>query len=288
MRIVDPETFGRPQAHQLEEDLSLFPNSRPIRCSANVSFLFPDHPLASALNAAADAGFRTVELLNAYVMPPEELGSTLERLGLHADLINLPFGNFDAGDRGFAGDPSRRVEFRRAVELAEALAERISPAKVNCLAGRAVAGVSIDEQLSCLLENLEFVAGRFQSAGIKVVTELLNPIETPGFLLADVATVDTLLTSLGGRVGFQLDVYHLQRSGGELIPTIRAMALRTWHVQLADAPGRSEPGTGEINVPNVLRAITDAGYHGVVGLEYTPTPSGDPFAWMDSAGCVRA
>lgn len=212
----------------------------------------------------------------------------MERLGLRVDLMNLPFGDFAAGDRGFAGNPGRRAEFRRAVQLAEGLAERISPAKVNVLAGRATAGIPVVEQLSCLRENLDFVADRFQSAGIKVVTELLNPIETPGFLLADVPTVDALLESLAGRVGFQLDVYHLQRAGGELIPTIQALAPRTWHVQIADAPGRSEPGTGEINVPNVLRAIRDTGYDGLIGLEYTPTGAGDPFAWMAPAGCARA
>jgi hydroxypyruvate isomerase len=260
----------------------------PIRCSANVAFLFPGRPLASALEAAAEAGFHTVELLDPYVMPPTELGSALKRFGLNVDLMNLPFGDFAAGDRGFAGDPDRRAEFRHGVLLAESIAERISPAKVNVLAGRAVAGIPRAEQLVCLRENLDFVAGRFLPAGIKVVTELLNPIETPGFLLAHVETVDTLLEGLDGRVGFQLDVYHLQRGGGELIPTIRALAARTWHVQIADAPGRSEPGTGEINVPNVLRAIQDAGYHDLVGLEYTPTGTGDPFAWMAAAGCLRA
>jgi len=202
--------------------------------------------------------------------------------------MNLPFGDFAAGDRGFAGDPDRRAAFRQGVLLAEAIAERISPAKVNILAGRAVTGISLAEQLACLRENLEFAAARFLPSGIKVVTELLNPIETPGFLLSDVATVDTLLESLDGRVGFQLDVYHLQRAGGELIPTIRALAARTWHVQVADAPGRSEPGTGEINVPNVLRVIQDTGYDGLVGLEYTPTGIGDPFDWMAAAGCLRA
>lgn len=271
-----------------EEDVNLAHDAPPIRCSANVAFLFPDRPLVAALEAAREADFHTVELLDPYVMPLSELGAALERLDLHVDLMNLPFGDFARGDRGFAGDPGRRAEFRRAVLLAEGVTERVSPAKVNVLAGRAVAGIPLAEQLACLRENLEFAAARFLPAGIRVVTELLNRVETPGFLLGDVATVEALLASLGGRVGFQLDVYHLQRSGGELIPTIRALAPRTWHVQVADAPGRSEPGTGEINVPNVLRAIQTAGYGGLVGLEYRPTGAGDPFAWMAAAGCVPA
>jgi hydroxypyruvate isomerase len=269
-------------------EVNLATDAPPIRCSANVAFLFPDRSLVAALEAAAEAGFHTVELLDPYLIPPAELSAALERLDLHVDLMNLPFGDFARGDRGFAGDPGRRAEFRSAVLLAEALLERVTPAKVNVLAGRAVAGVPLDEQLACLRENLELVAARFQPAGVRVVTELLNRVETPGFLLGDVATVEALLESLAGRVGFQLDVYHLQRSGGELIPTIQALAPHTWHVQVADAPGRSEPGTGEINVPNVLRAIEAAGYGGLVGLEYRPTGTGDPFAWMAAAGCVPA
>ena len=271
-----------------EEVVTLATEAPPIRCSANVAFLFPDRPLVAALEAAAEAGFHTVELLDPYVIPPPELGAALERLGLHVDLMNLPFGDFARGDRWFAGDPGRRAEFRRAVLLAEGVTERVSPAKVNVLAGRAVAGIPLAEQLACLRENLDFAAARFLRSGIRVVTELLNPIETPGFLVANVATVQAVLECLEGRVGFQLDVYHLQRAGGDLIPTIRALAPRTWHVQVADAPGRSEPGTGEINVRNVLRAIQDAGYDGLIGLEYTPTDAGDPFGWMTAAGCVPA
>ena len=173
------------------------------------------------------------------------------------------------------------------MRLADAVVGRISPAKINVLAGRAVAGLPRDAQLDCLRDNLAFVDD-FAPAGIKTVTELLNPVETPEFLLSDVGTLETLLDSLDGRVGFQLDVYQLQRAGGELIPTIRALAKHIWHVQIADAPDRSEPGTGEINIPNVLQAVRAAGYLGLVGLEYFPYRRDDPFGWMTEAHCVPA
>lgn len=271
-----------------EEESVLTIEAPQIRCSANVAFLFPDRPLAGALEAAAEAGFHTVELLDPFGTSPRDLASSLERAGLKVDLMNLPMGDFAAGERGFAGDPRRRAEFREAVRQAESVAERVAPAKVNVLAGRAVPGISRMEQLACLRESLDYVESRFRPGGIQVVTEMLNPVESPGFLLSDIDTVARLLDALGGRVGFQLDVYHLQRAGGELIPTIQSLARHTRHVQIADAPGRSEPGTGEINIPNVLRAIHDAGYQGLVGLEYRPTGTTDPFAWMAAAGCVRA
>ena len=262
---------------------------RPILCSANVAFLFPGRPLVLALEAAAAAGFRTVELLDPYVIEPKTLAAALGRLELTVDLMNLPMGDFAAGDRGFAGDPSRAMEFAEALDRADTLAQHIHPAKVNALAGRRVKNLALRTQLDYLEEQLARAADRFEPAGIKVVTELLNPIETPDYLIADVGRVRQVIGALAGRVGFQLDIYHLQRTRGELINTIRSLASWTWHVQVADAPWRSEPGTGEINVPAVLDAIVAAGYRGHVGLEYHPSGRcADPFAWMDAAGCVRA
>jgi hydroxypyruvate isomerase len=257
------------------------------RCSANVSFLFPDRSLDAALTAAAAAGFGTVELLDPYHLPPQSLKTLLECHGLSVDLINAPFGDFAAGERGLAGDPTRRQEFRKALDLAEELASEVEPAKVNILAGCRT-DAPLAAQMDCLLENLDRAAARFAPARIRVVTELLNPIETPGFLLRDLDTVESILDQLDDRVGFQLDIYQLQRTSGNLIPSIHRLAKRTWHVQVADAPRRSEPGTGEINVPNVLAAVRAASYNGIVGLEYSPISPSDPFAWMAEAGCAKA
>ncbi len=124
---------------------------------------------------------------------------------------------------------------------------------------------------------------------MRLVTELLNPVETPGFLLSSLGQVRSTLAQLDGRVGFQLDVYHLQRTHGELIPTIHQMAHLTSHYQIADHPTRTEPGTGEVNYRNVLSAIAATGYQGLVGCEYKPSaPDVDAFAWMDELGVLKA
>lgn len=261
----------------------------PLRCSANVAMLFPGTPLLVALDRAAAAGFHTVEILDPYQLPPDDLAAELRRRDLQVDLFNLRMGDLAAGDRGFAGDPTRRAEFRVAVDDAVRVAEATGARKVNALAGRRVKGVTEKEQLVVLTEQLSHAADRLAPAGVRVLTELLNPIETPGFLLSSVDTVRDVLGRLGGRVGYQLDIYHLQRTQGELIRTIAALAPITDHVQLADAPDRSEPGTGEINMPNVLAALRATGYEDLVGLEYRPsgrTP--DPFAWMEAMGAARA
>ena len=260
----------------------------PLRCSANVAFLFRGLPLGAALAAASAAGFRTVELLDPYGHPAEWIRDELASLGMRVDLLNAPMGDFAAGDRGFAGNPRNRAAFDRSLDMTAAYANVLKPAKINVLAGRAIAGTPLQAQLQCLRDNLSAAADRLNGPGVQVVTELINPLDTPGFLLADLDTVRGLLDDLGGRVGFQLDVFHLQRSGGNLIPSIRAMAPYTAHVQVADAPDRTEPGSGELNVANILAVVREVGYAGLVGLEYLPTGKGDPFGWMAAANCVPA
>ena len=234
-----------------------------MRCSLNVSFHFPGALLEASLDGARAAGFRTVELLDPYAVELDDLERAVRSRGMRVDLFNLPMGDFAAGERGIAGDPDRREEFRRGVDQAITIGERIRATKVNALAGRRLAGHSEATQLACCIEQLGWAADRLATAGVAVNTELLNPVESPGLLLRDLDRVRTVIADLDGRVGLQLDVYHLQRTQGELLPTIRACADITGHVQIADAPDRTEPGSGEINYDTVLAAIAATGYDGL-------------------------
>ena len=245
--------------------------------------------MEEALDGAVAAGFQTVELLDPYAPDLDDLERALHRRSLRLDLFNLPMGDFTAGERGLAADPGRRQEFRLGVERAMVIAERLGPSKVNALAGHRLPGILESTQMACLTEQLAEASERLASVGVAVNTELLNPIENAGFLLSDLARTRSVIEALDGRVGLQLDVYHLQRTQGELLPTIAACAGITRHVQIADAPGRTEPGSGEINYATVLRAIAESGYRGLVGCEFRPSrPDIDPFTWMDRLGVVRA
>jgi hydroxypyruvate isomerase len=245
--------------------------------------------LDEALDGVVAAGFQTVELLDPYAPDLDDLERALRRRGLRLDLFNLPMGDFAAGDRGFAGDPGRRQEFRLGVDRAMVIAERLGASKVNALAGRRLPALPRSTQLACLTEQLAEAADRLATVGIAVNTELLNPVENTAFLLSDLARTRAVIEDLDGRVGLQLDVYHLQRTQGELVPTIAACAGITGHIQIADAPERTEPGSGEINFATVLAAIADSGYTGLVGCEFRPSrPDIDPFAWMDRLGVVKA
>lgn len=258
-----------------------------VRCSANVSFLFPGRSLEAGLDAARAHGFRTVELLEPYVVPPDELARLLRDRAMRVDLVNVPFGDMARGDRGFAGDPARIAEFEAALEAAADLARVVHPAKANVLAGFRIPGSSAQEQADCLAANVARTADRLAPLGVATVVEMLNPFDNPGFLLDSPDRSLELLARLRGRVGFQLDVFHVRRAGYDLAEVVEKMRPYTRHVQVADGPQRTEPGSGEGEIGAALDLIVRGGYDGVVGLEYGPSrPSADLFGWMEGVGCV--
>jgi hydroxypyruvate isomerase len=260
-----------------------------IPCVANVSFLFPRLNLLESLEAAAAHGFHRVELLDPFALAAPELERNLDRLGLRVELMNLPFGDFATGERGIAGNPNRQAEFLDGLAATAELAERIRPTKVNVLAGVALEGTSRIRQMDVLRANLGRTVDRLEPLGVMVVTELLNERDTPGFLLGDLERIREILDRLEGRVRFQLDVYHLDRAGEAVISSIQVMARAIGHVQIADSPGRTEPGSGKLDMPKILDAISVAEYPGPIGLEYGPSrPDADLFGWMAEMGCVCA
>ena len=253
--------------------------------SANLSWLFDDVPFPERFARAAAAGFDAVEFLFPYDHDPADLRRLLDDNGLRQDLFNLPAGDWDRGERGIAVDPARRDEFGDGVERAIRYADALGCRKLNCLVGLRLADVDRGDQYTCMLQNLGAAAARLGESGITLLTELLNPIETPGFFLDSMDVVRQLLDDVGPGLSFQCDVYHLQRTQGNLVPTIRSVAGRIGHVQIADAPDRHEPGTGEIDYRYVLGELAAAGYDGSIGLEYRPRGrTEDSLGWIAEYG----
>jgi hydroxypyruvate isomerase len=254
------------------------------RFSANLSMMFDDAPFPDRFARAAGAGFGAVEYLFPYEYDADDLRKTLDDHGLRQDLFNLPAGDFAGGERGIAVDPSRRDEFSDGVETALRYADALGNRKINCLVGKSADGVSPQGQYACLVENLSSAAVRLGEEGIALQAELLNPIQTPGFFLDSMERVRRLLHDVPG-LSFQCDVYHLQRTQGNLVETMRSVADRIGHVQIADSPDRHEPGTGEIDYGFVLRELDGLGYTGCVGLEYTPSArTEDTLGWIEALG----
>lgn len=241
------------------------------RFSANLSMLFGEHDFLDRFDAAAKAGFRGVEYLGPYDHSAEEVAARLKKNGLTQVLFNVPSGNWAGGERGIAVLPDRVDEFRAGVEKAIAYAKALGCTQVNCLAGIAPAGVAREELETVFVENLKFAADMLGEAGIRLLIEPINTRDIPGFFLTGTQQALDLIEKVGSpNLWLQYDIYHMQIMEGDLARAIEANLSRIAHIQLADNPGRHEPGTGEINYPFLYDFIDRLGYDGWIGAEYKP------------------
>jgi hydroxypyruvate isomerase len=241
------------------------------RFAANLTMLFNEVPFLDRFEKAAQNGFQAVEFLFPYPYSVEELKERLDRHGLGLVLHNLPAGDWDAGDRGVACDPGRVHEFREGVAKAIAYASALGVPQVNCLAGKAPAGITDDELRETFVGNLRFAAAELKKAGIKLLIEPINHFDIPGFYLNTTAQAIRLMDQVGSdNLFLQYDIYHAQRMEGELAATVQKVLGRIAHIQLADNPGRNEPGTGEINYRFLFQHLDRIGYTGWIGCEYKP------------------
>ena len=234
--------------------------------------LFTEHAFLDRFEAAAKAGFKAVEFLFPYAWTAEEIKQRLDANGLTLVLHNLPAGDWDAGERGIACHPDRVSEFRDGVGKAIAYAKVLGVGQLNCLVGKAPAGVSEDLLRQTVIENLRFAAAELQKAGLRLLIEPINTFDIPDFYLSRTVQAIEILDEVGADNAFvQYDIYHAQRMEGELANTAQKHLARIGHVQLADNPGRNEPGTGEINYAFLFTHLDRIGYDGWIGCEYKPT-----------------
>jgi len=241
------------------------------RFAANLSMLFTEVPFLERFELAARAGFAAVECQFPYEAPAAELRARLDANGLAMVLHNLPAGDWAAGDRGLAALPGRVDEFRAGVPRAIAYAHALGVTQLNCLAGIAPAGVAADTVHRTLVDNLRFAARALAAEGLKLLVEPINTFDIPGFIVNRTAQCVALLDEVGEpNVFVQYDAYHAQRMEGELAGTLARHLPRIAHVQVADNPGRHEPGTGEIRFDFLFAELDRLGYAGWIGCEYRP------------------
>lgn len=250
--------------------------------AANLTMLFNEVPFLERFAAAKAAGFEAVEYLFPYAYDKNELAGLLKTHGLKQVLHNLPAGNWDAGERGIACHPDRVEEFRAGVDKAIEYAKALGCQQVNCLAGKVPAGVSREQAHATFVANLKFAADKLKAAGLKLLIEPINSYDIPGFFLNYTAQAAAILDEVGSdNLYIQYDLYHAQRMEGELAATVQKHLARIAHVQLADNPGRNEPGTGEMNYPFLFRHLDAIGYTGWIGCEYKPkTTTVEGLGWI--------
>jgi hydroxypyruvate isomerase len=241
------------------------------KLNANLTMLFTEVEFLERFGKAAGAGFKAVEFLFPYVYPAAQIAERLAQHQLSLVLHNLPAGDWGAGERGIAVLPDRVGEFQAGVGRAIEYAKALGCAQLNCLVGKTPAGVAPEQVRKTLVDNLRFAAAALAKERIRLLVEPLNGQDMPGFHLVHSGDALALFDEVGhDNVWLQYDIYHMQIMEGNLTRTLRDHLPRIAHMQLADNPGRHEPGTGEIHYPNLLRFIDEAGYTGWIGCEYVP------------------
>ena len=255
-----------------------------LRLSANLSMLYTEHAFLDRFGAAAADGFEGVEYVGPYDYQESTVREALRDNGLTQVLFNLPAGDWDAGERGIACIPGREAEFQDGVGQAIGYAETLGCRQVNCLSGIVLPDLSLSEARAVLRQNLRHAAPRLQQVGIRLLVEPINSFDIPGFALNRSDETLALFEEVGeSNLWLQYDIYHMQRMQGELAQTFERLQPRIAHVQIADTPGRHEPGTGEINFAYLLGRLNELNYDGWIGCEYVPaTTTRAGLSWRDT------
>jgi hydroxypyruvate isomerase len=236
--------------------------------SANISLLFREIPLLERFAAAHEAGFPTVEIQNPYEQSAAALTSAARAAQVQVILINAPLGE-DPRTFGTASRAGREALFRAELERAAEYAQALGAAWVNVLAGRCEPQDQ-PAALGRLADNFNLAAQILGPVGAQPLLEVINPVNAPGYCVADFDLAARILAATDARAGLQFDVYHAAMLGLDPAAAFLRHLPRIRHVQFADHPGRHEPGTGSLDFSAIFRTIRDSGYAGWVGAEYHP------------------
>ncbi len=258
------------------------------RLAANLSMLFTEQDFLARFKAAADAGFSGVEYLFPYDFGAAEIKQQLDANGLTQVLFNLPAGDWSKGERGIACHPDRIEEFRAGVDKAIEYAKVLGNTQVNALAGIRPQGLDCADVRKTFVDNLRFAADRLKAAGIRLVMEMINTRDIPGFYLNTTQQALDIQAEVGSdNLFLQYDIYHMQIMEGDLARTMEANLPLINHIQLADNPGRHEPGTGEINYRFLFEHLDRIGYQGWIGAEYKPkTTTEAGLGWLKTHNVI--
>lgn len=252
------------------------------RFAANISMLFTELPFEERFDAAGKAGFKGVEFLFPYDYAPDTLAELSHAANVQVVLFNMPPGNWEAGERGIACHPDRVKEFQDGVRKSVAYAQSLRCPRIHAMAGLRPPNVSDAAVSKTLVENLRFAATELDKAGLTLVVEPINNYDMPGFVINRSSEgLEVIKRVNAPNLKLQYDIYHMQRMEGELTMTITNHIKSIEHMQLADNPGRHEPGTGEINYDFLFSEVDRLGYGGWIGCEYKPaTDTGTSLGWL--------
>jgi 2-dehydrotetronate isomerase len=257
------------------------------RFAANLTMMFNEVPFLDRFEAAAKAGFTAVEFLFPYAFPAEEIGKRLRANGLTQALFNLPPGNWDAGEKGFAALPERFADLKQSLHTALPYAEATGVKRVHLMAG--IASRTDAKAIEAFYKSVAWSCEFFAPHGLDVVIEPINPRNVPGYFLNDFVFAHELINELKiANLKLQFDIYHCQIIHGDVTMRLREMMPMTGHVQIASIPSRHEPDGEELNYPFIFAELDRLGYGGFVGCEYNPRgKTTDGLGWFKQYAGVR-
>ena len=239
------------------------------RFAANLSMMFNEVPFLDRFKAASDAGFAAVEFLFPYDFPADDVGERLHRYGLAQALFNLPPGNWEAGERGFAARPDHFDELKASVQKALPYAAATGVKRLHMMAG--IADLNDEKNVSSFRRAVAWTAEALGEHDIDLVIEPINARDVPGYFLNDFDfAVDLIHDMKLPNLKLQFDIYHRQIVHGDVTMALRAMMPLIGHIQIASVPSRNEPASEELNYPFLFDELDRLGYAGFVGCEYRP------------------
>jgi hydroxypyruvate isomerase len=241
------------------------------RFAANLSMMFNEVPFLDRFALAAKAGFKGVEFLFPYEHPAAEIAARLQDNGLQQVLFNAPAGDFAKGERGMAAIPGKQAAFRDSIKIALEYAATLACPRLHIMAGLKPEGVAHDTLTAVYGANLAYAAEECAKLGVKPIIEPINHRDIPGFFLNTTDQAAAIIAAIGPeKLGMQFDLYHCQITEGDVVKRVEKHLPLIAHMQVADTPGRHEPGTGEVNWPFVFKTIDALGFRGWIGCEYRP------------------
>ncbi|MGA2596252.1 MAG: 2-oxo-tetronate isomerase [Bryobacteraceae bacterium] len=252
------------------------------RFAANLSMMFNEVPFLDRFSAATDAGFNGVEYLFPYEHAAATIGQKLRQNKLENVLFNMPPGDWAAGERGIASIPGREAEFRNGVSKALVYAKELGVGRLHAMAGIPPADANPAACRAALVENLKYAAEELARHNIMLLLEAINTRDMPGFFVSTQAQCADICAAVNApNMKMQLDCYHMQVMEGDLASKLRRYAAQCGHVQIAGAPNRNEPDTGEIRYEYLFGILDELAYAGWVGCEYRPGgKTADGLGWF--------
>jgi len=242
------------------------------RFAANLSMMFQEFPFLERFSAAASAGFKGVEFLFPYDFLVEDIVRAATDAGVEVALFNLPPGDWDRGEKGFAALPGRQREFDAALDKAIVYAQALKCSRLHVMAGIPPAGADWALCRKTYVENMRKASAKLAPLGIDALMEPINTRDIPGYFLNRQQEAHDIIAEVSvANLKIQMDFYHVQIVEGDLAMRAKAyIGPNVGHIQIAGVPERHEPDIGEINYPYIFALLNELGYEGWIGCEYRP------------------